>query len=155
MGIILYLKTQIFIIKSCACFFLKYPLKIDSNYTSCVSLNELECVKNSTSYFYENNQDTVCFTKCPLQCSEIKYNLKTNQAVFPNTWYAKSLLNNSRFLDFIVNNSGPGEPPLPMPTLPSLRQTLLMINIYYDEMIYTSIAETPQMNFDLMLASIG
>ncbi len=146
---------QMFIIKSCKCFYLKYPLKTDLNYTTCVSLAELDCVKNSTSYFYQNNQDTICFSKCPLQCSEIMYDLTTNQAVFPNIWYAKNLLNNSVFLDFIVNNSGPGEPMLPMPTLGSLRQTLLMINIYYDELFYTNIVEVPQMNFDLMIASIG
>ena len=101
------------------------------------------------------NQDSICYPKCPLECTEVIYQLKTNQATYPNAWYADRLLNDTNFIKLVVNNSGQNTTALPEPDYESLTHTLLMINLYYEEMFYNYINETPGMNFELMLACIG
>jgi hypothetical protein len=146
---------QRFIIDKCNCFDLKYPLKSDSDIQSCRTLNHINCVKNANHEYYVVNQDSICYPKCPLECTEVIYQLKTNQATYPNAWYADRLLNDTNFIKLVVNNSGQNTTALPEPDYESLTHTLLMINLYYEEMFYNYINETPGMNFELMLACIG
>lgn len=146
---------QKYIIKTCNCFYLKNPLNNSTYFKSCTSLSEIKCLQDATHMFYESQEDIRCFSKCQLECTEVIYNLRLNQAKYPSEWYANQLLNNSRFLNMIIHNSGENGPKLNTPSLSSLSLNTLMINLYYDKMQYEYISESPAMSFDLMLACIG
>lgn len=145
---------QQYLIDKCQCYDLRFPIK-ETNLRSCVNVNDFKCLINNTDLYYSSGQDGICYSKCPIECLEVVYDLKTNQAKYPSEWYSQLLLNNSFFLNLVVNNSGPNETKLPYPTMGSLSWNTLMVNLYYDEMNYYYIMEEPTMSFEIMLACIG
>jgi len=146
---------QLFILSKCCCYDLKFPLKFNPNdeYRQCSTSQDINCVVRAEEKFIKNNAATDCFNKCGVECDTVIYDLVTSFANYPTNWYANYLLNNSRFLNLVVNNTANST--MPQPTIESLQQTILMVNVFYDELFYTNTDEEPRLSFENFIALVG
>ena len=94
-----------------------------------------------------------CYSKCNEQCEAVIYGLTTAFANYPSEWYASLLLNNTNFVTFVVNNTA--NKTMSAPTFNSLEKTILMVNVYYDELFYTNIDDEPKLPFENFIALVG
>ena len=54
-----------YVINECKCFDLHFPIK-DNMTKGCYEVNELDCVENAYSRFYDGIQAKSCYEKCPV-----------------------------------------------------------------------------------------
>ena len=94
-----------------------------------------------------------CYAKCGVSCESFSYDLTTAFSNYPTKWYADILLNNSKFLNLVVNNTI--NYTMDRPTFESMQDTLLMVNVYYDELFYTEIEDEPKLEIEMLLSLIG
>jgi hypothetical protein len=72
--------------------------------------------------------------------------LDVTQASYPSQWYTNSLVDNQK----VINLTSP----LAL-NASFFQATLLMINVFYNEMIYTKIEDAPALTVDVFIALIG
>ena len=96
---------------------------------------------------YFNSKETEnCYSNCPDDCEEPNYGLQVTTAKYPSKWYANILKNS-----VLINNTiGPEY----LSDYLLLQQSTLMINVFYDEMHYDIIEDTPAITFELLVANI-
>jgi len=99
------------------------------------------------------NGASSCYAKCGVSCESVTYELTTAFSNYPTQWYSDILLNNSKFLNLVVNNTP--NYTMDYPTFESLQETLLMVNVYYEELFYTEIEDEPKLEFETLLSLIG
>ena len=83
---------------------------------------------------------------CPLPCNETKYEIKVDREPWPQPWqadYLKPML--AKVAGISVNNV----------TEEVVKQHLLMVNIYYDELSTTLIEEKELYTFSKILSDVG
>lgn len=78
---------------------------------------------------------------------------RTTYAKYPTKWAADLLLNNSAFLKLVINNSVNTQ--MDAPTISSLKNTILMVNVYFEQMFYYETLEEPKVKLDTLIATIG
>ena len=66
--------------------------------------------------------------------------MRTTYAKYPTKWASDLLLKNDQFKNLVVNNTI-STGPMPYPTLSSLKATVLMVNVYYEQMFYYETTE--------------
>ena len=98
-------------------------------YRGCSSIEEIEKQNEFNSEFYNTDAIDKCYTKCPIECDRVIYDFDITTASYPSYWY--------------YQNFGLGG------------DTMLLINVYYREMYYTLVDETPAITIDLLVAIIG
>jgi hypothetical protein len=79
---------------------------------------------------------------CPLECNEILVEASASYATYPSVWYANLMLNNSAPAGTTVD-------------FEFLQQNTLKVNVFYNEMGYTSAQESPAMTVDALIATFG
>jgi hypothetical protein len=144
---------QQFIIEKCACFDYSLPMSTQLmdqlKMTGCYTTENVICTQKNQKLFYNSDEIDKCNEKCPMSCHMVDYSLRVTQAKYPSKWYLNKLLANQATYDlfnkFVQTNF----------TAQNIESTLLMINVFYDEMIYLKIEEEPQMDIDLLIALIG
>ncbi|CAF0748556.1 unnamed protein product [Brachionus calyciflorus] len=141
---------QEFIMKNCKCFDLKLPRPSNSstNSTGCEKVNEVLCVQQSETEFYNGSEIENCYINCPNECSQVLYDTKISTAKYPSKWYTSILNNSTISLDYFFEFLNSSDYLV-------LQQTILMVNIYYDNMYYTVVTDFPEITIDLLIAYIG
>lgn len=144
---------QEFLFKMCECYDLSLPLpsKSSMNNSACESIEDLDCIKNEENFFFESEIEK-CYASCPSECFQVNYDLKVSSAKYPTKWYT-SILKNSTNFQYLLNQSLLGEEK--NIDFLYLQQTMLMVNIFYDQMSYSLIEEQPELSIDALLAFIG
>lgn len=89
-------------------------------------------MENATSKFYNSKSATECTLQCPTECNTINFVQSIALARYPSKW--------------LISQSGESR------IDPADR---LIVNIYFSQMSYTLIEETPAMTVDQLLALIG
>jgi amiloride-sensitive sodium channel subunit delta len=151
-----------YLYENCKCYDIKVPLtpKNQDRYLerACVRGNEVDCMREKQRRFYSNAElFGPCYAKCPIECERIKYDLRVHTSTYPTEWYAELLNNSTAFNETInlyfdsinmtqISYAGNYE---------GLRSSVARINVYYEDLSYVSINETPAMTFDLFLGSLG
>lgn len=115
----------------------------------CLSPDQTRCAENV--YFIDYKQNSFngeCDGFCPLECDSLSYQLSNSFKSFPNVFYAKFLLNTIGSLRSSrhINRSL---------TLDDLRNNLVRLMIYYDDIDYQLIKEIPTVSIINLLANIG
>ncbi|CAF0954678.1 unnamed protein product, partial [Brachionus calyciflorus] len=133
--------------KKCKCYDFKLP-RPAINSTGCESVLEVSCITDTELVYYNGNEIEKCYNYCPNECYQVLYDTRIDNAKYPSKWYTK-ILNNStistkEYFEFLATSD-----------YLTLQQTLLMINIYYENMFYTLIEDSPEITIDLLIAYIG
>lgn len=136
---------QNFMINHCGCYDFSLPSINSSNHRGCFSTNDIECLEEHEIEFYNGDEIDGCYKHCPLECNTVMYSTKSTTADYPSEWYFNILMNNSKFNE-VYNDEK---------TFQKMKQTILMIKVYYDEMFYTKIVEMPELTFEILIAFIG
>ncbi|CAF0734924.1 unnamed protein product [Brachionus calyciflorus] len=146
------LKTclQEFILKYCKCFDFKLPHPNNSSNKAagCQSVDDVLCVKDAETEFYNGSGINKCYNYCPNECYQVIYDTKINIAKYPSKWYTSilknSIISSDPFFNFLNTSD-----------YLNLQQTILMVNIYYENMYYTLLKDTPEVTIELLIAYIG
>ena len=121
---------------------------------ACVNTYQIECLKNLEGSFYEDASLVgACYQKCPIECVEVKYDLRVSASAFPTEWYAGVLNRNVRFNElinkysfFLVNYED---------NYARLKNAVARVNVYYDELTYTEIDKSPSVTVSALLGVLG
>jgi hypothetical protein len=150
---------QQYLVGTCECADYRYPIyNFNSNLKvyrmrGCKSPDDLNCLNRANTLFYETNIEIIkCYEKCPLECNRVIYDSKISVASYPSRWYSK-LLNKSKSFQNILNankvklNGDINDE--------YLKETILTVNVFYNELTYSEISESRAMTFDYMFGFVG
>lgn len=140
---------------------------------ACVNTSQIDCYSDAEQLFYSSSNLTgVCYVshwslsikfmtnwtikkeKCPIECNEVRYELKTSLSTYPSEWYASLLMKNRDFNSLINMFFQPiGVPYINYSNYDTLVKTIARVNLFYEDMSYTQMDESPAMTFDTFLVS--
>jgi hypothetical protein len=153
---------QRYLFAQCGCYDITIPFtpkhKVDYTDNACISRTQLKC-KDSKEYQFFSVHDLFgeCYTSCPIECDQIKYDLKISTSSYPTEWYADQLavnpafntLVNRYFTDYGVQNV------TYVSNFTELQKAIAKVNVFYDDLSFTKTDEIPAMTFDMFLGTIG
>lgn len=136
---------QKFTIAQCGCYDFKLPVPLPNlDVQPCRTDDQIVCIQNIQSVFHSGTGAADCNQKCPIECTQILYETSISSSKYPNSWYTNLLRNYTNYGEK-VNYTGYSE----------LQQTILMVNINFDDMMYTYISQSPAMTTEELIAFIG
>ena len=124
------------IIENCKCYDLRYPRLFDFS-RSCDS-DAYNCSTIIEKQFRANKIDSECRALCPLECSSVKYDLTVSTLSYPS-------VNTYNFYKDKLGNESYEE----------VKSKSVELNVYYSELGYTLITQTPKTSVIDLLSSIG
>ncbi len=125
---------------------------------ACVNLTQLDCMDNLESSFYDDaSLIGDCYQKCPIECTEVKYDLTISSSTYPTEWYAKVLTNNTKFNTLINKYFDLVNVPFINYTndYAGLKNSILRVNIFYEDLRYTLVEDSPAINLVMLLGTLG
>ena len=123
------------IIKKCDCYDLNYAEL--RKVKSCVDKEEIKCAFKVYNEFFDRGINEDCLKMCPLECERVSYQLTLSSSNFPS-FSSYLIYKNITNLSYEV-----------------VRENSLAVNIYYQDLGYTRISETPTMIIQDLLSQIG
>lgn len=90
-----------------------------------------------------------CYEECPIECNSVDYTLISNQAYYPSDWYAAKLVNSPSIRKLLGGNS------TDLDYVSLVKSSMLMVNVYYDDMFYIMVSEAPDVTLDQLIALVG
>ena len=107
---------------------------------------DMDCVYKTNDYFYISNY-TECLPLCPLECDTQEFKISTSFLNFPHLSKVKGLLDNPIIKSKYENISNV--------TVNQLRESVVSVAIYYDDLSYTVVSKEPKMNLLDLISAIG
>jgi hypothetical protein len=107
---------------------------------------DMNCVYKTNNYFYISNY-TECLPLCPLECDTQEFKISTSFLNYPHLSKVNGLLNNPIIKNKYENISNV--------TVNQLRESVVSVAIYYDDLSYTVISKEPKMNLLDLISAIG
>jgi hypothetical protein len=98
-----------------------------------------------------------CYKSCPLECTEVNYDLTISSSTFPTEWYAEILARNQRFnwtinayfaaknisfINYLNDYEG-------------LKNSIARVNVFYKDLRYTLVEESPAMSVAALFGTLG
>jgi hypothetical protein len=133
----------------------------------CENLTDFECMAQTFMNFYQNHMLTNCSAECPAECSFVEYSIVQTSSNFPPASYLYYILSQSETLSQKYFNRSAQMFQAAMynfstdfvPSMDVLQSTLsgklLSLNIFYDDLVYTSIEESPKTCLIDLIAGMG
>lgn len=149
---------QEIIYEECRCFDWKLPLptnpKLSTLNSGCKTDTQMKCIDYKENEYYTNRIDS-CEQDCPFKCNQVLYKNSLNTASYPSYWYyTNELSKNKDFVNLLLLNKL--EPKyLINDGYSAIQQSILMVNVYYDNMYYTELDETPEIKIEDLIIAIG
>ena len=136
-----------YLVKKCNCSFPVFIL-IDNDSRRCNSISDWKCSINSSKYFYGSSVEiNKCAESCPLECKSVKYSLTSSQIDYPSKGLANIIkldpIIQEKF-NFTSNISDE-----------DLKNSLVSLNIYYDELGYTTIDEIASYDWQVFVTLVA
>ena len=137
------------IINKCQCYDLNYGKLFDVE--PCLSYVQFECSDKESELFLSSQVDDKCLSLCPLECESVEYNFFASFGNFPTEnfcsliiKYYKNLFNyqlginlsDSELKNYLIRKS-------------------LAIDVFYSEIGYTKISESPKTSIIDLLSNVG
>lgn len=135
---------QMLTIEKCGCYDLYYP-RLNGSRPCYLNEKEYECLVSSYLDFFDRDNRENCSGQCPLECESISYETKISHSDFPSRAYAKKLL---KSIKIFANENSKIDYNI-------LRENVLNIKIYFEDLKYTLISEKPKILVEDLLATIG
>jgi hypothetical protein len=145
---------QNIIIEHCACYNLEY-IKLNNTNRSCMNDSEMSCMENVYDRFIDKNLVDVCQDFCPLECDSTTYPVFLSSNSFPCGKYTDLLMNNTLFSKHLVLKGYNLSNLTSADYYAFARQSLLALNVYYDDLEYVLISESAKTSFFDLAANVG
>jgi hypothetical protein len=123
------------IIEECGCYDLNYAQL--RKVKACVDKEEIKCAFKVYNEFFDKGINEDCLKMCPLECESVGYQLTLSSSNFPT------------FSSYFIYKN------LTKSSYEVVRENSLAVNIYYQDLGYTRITETPTMIVQDLLSQIG
>ena len=143
--------TQLYILENCGCFDFSLPKIFYSEATGCYTDLQFSCIDSKKTTLF-NDFKNICNINCPIECEQQTFSTEISLSDYPSVWYANTLINSSLFLNSTVYQWNPANSEW---NYDLLKKSLLKINVYYKDLAYTKIIETPALTIDSIIAFIG
>ncbi|CAF0901340.1 unnamed protein product [Brachionus calyciflorus] len=133
----------------------------DLNNTCYLNTENFWCFYEMKKKFFDLNFNENCKQQCPIECERVTYKVASlSTADYPSLFYEKILLNNSfireRFkIEENIENLYSDSDDTGRKFYEEFRNSILSVNVYYDTDTYEKITETPETNFETLLANLG
>jgi hypothetical protein len=118
-----------------------------SFFDDCFTLEQFKCARG---LFYEFHRELIledeCSMKCVSRCELSFYDLSTSSLDYPSTNYAKNLIDNKNIV--FKNFDYPID-------LDHLKENMIAINVYFKNLEYTLIEESPTTSELDLIANVG
>ena len=131
----------------------------------CGNKTALVCVKQQRDYFDSLDISRTCDSYCPLECDSSSYSLSLNSASYPTEYYWSILLNQPNlvskasvshtFTPQSVSDMKTDQIQSSSVSIDSLKNSILKISVFFQELRYTYVAETPAIDFLTLIGVIG
>ena len=144
--------TQLNVIDSCKCFDYSLPNISFNEMKGCYSQQELSCLKTNYEILF-NDFVELCDVNCPMKCSEIIYNSAISFSIYPTKWYAQKLIEDNG--SYLSNVTGENQLTYDKWNFEYLQRTTLKLNVYFDNLFYTIVDETPALTIDALISNLG
>ncbi len=151
------------VVDNCHCYDPSFSM-MTFNSQACSNFSQFYCIGKTFDTFFALYAATNCTADCPKECESIDYPITMTFASFPvKYYYMQMLADNDPLAMRYFNMTGTQA----LTAIKSGRLSLdtvaevldgrtLMLNVYYDDLVYTSIEEAPKMELvDLISASGG
>ena len=127
---------QKFIMDNCNCTDFTLPHYL-SNHTDmgCNTFSELTCSSTAEADFFNSNAIMRCQYDCPDECIISKYNTKLSTSRYPTQWFIDNLNSSIELKDY--------------------KRYVSLVNIFYDDMLYTKIIQNPLITIDSLIGNLG
>jgi hypothetical protein len=112
----------------------------------CKNKTQNECLAASLAQFLNNPISKDCSKYCPLECVTLSYSTFSTSAAYPTRSYAKLLGLDDKILKKTPHYTTDYE---------MLKYSMLKLNVFYEEMSYQTITESPALTWDILLGNIG
>jgi hypothetical protein len=129
----------------------KLMIKVESNFV-CLNSSQSQCVQDADVEFYSKNIIDECIAKCPIECNKIFYKPTVSIANYPTEWYTDQLHKSKSFKQVLYHNK---LNPNKMLSFSELQQSILMLDVHYDDLMYESVDETPAITLESLISYIG
>jgi hypothetical protein len=133
---------QAIIQASCNCSNAEMPLFLNGPKTICMLEHDLNCMFNALGDLDQQTIDSKCMRECPLECDSIFYDTSFSTATYPSLYYRRLLLRNPK-----INSTGIKSH--------DIAKSVLKVNIFYENLQYSSIEEVELMTADAYVAAVG
>jgi hypothetical protein len=153
---------QKYLFEQCGCYDITIPFTPKNQATyianACISGTQLKCKSTKEYYFYSQySLFGECYDKCPIECEQVSYNLKISTSTYPTEWYAAVLASATNF-NTVINRyfNGYGKQNITyVGNYSELKNSIAKINVFYDDLAFGQVDETPAMSFDILLGIVG
>jgi len=114
----------------------------------CIEIQQLSCFVITWQSFISNDYiNKNCIQYCPLECNSINYQITTTFSNYPTKNYAlNSLMTNPMITSKFSNETL---------TYDLIKQSVLSLNVYYDQLSYTKISKEAKLNLVDLISGIG
>ena len=136
---------QEFVFESCSCY---DPEFFNIKDTRPCQNSDWNCISSAFKTFYGSSLEiNKCTEKCPIECDSIKYHLTSNQLDYPSKGLANLIKLDPKIQERFNNSSNI--------SLEDLKQSLVSINIYYNELGFTTLIEIPKTDLITLISNLG
>ena len=136
---------QQFLVANLSCYSLTFPYLKNTSIPACLQGMDLFNSLYFFSMFFISDVATQCMD-CPLECASESYTLTTASLGYPTPVYAQMLASQPQ-IQSRFNNSPP--------TYQQLRQSIVSLNINYNQLGYTKITEYQKFTILNLMTNIG
>ena len=130
--------------EKCGC----YDLNIPNLYGTrpCVNYTDVGCDFYQFLDFFKHDIQETCGADCPVECNSEMLTFSTSFLEYPSEAYGNLLMNLKAIKSKFPNNSV---------TFEKLKQSTLALNVYYDNLKFTVIEESPAMDLITLISGMG
>jgi hypothetical protein len=134
---------QEYLIEKCNCSDINAPT-LSGLDQPCATTEKLVCAFFKYNEFYNGtNLNQKCINDCPQECFSMQYNLFKSQSGYPSIFYSEMLVAYEK--NSIRNLS----------TYDDVKTSTLSVNIYFDDLIKTTLIEIPSKTTEQLVSDIG
>ena len=147
--------TQLYAIKKCGCY--DYSLPYIANYRidnlrvfGCFSEQDLTCLEHNYNILFENFIEE-CDQFCIMECHPKYFSKTIYTATYPTTWYANQFFKYNVLNETLLQNNLSSS----ILSFTYLQNTVSKVNIFYQELIYSSVSELPASSISDLISFTG
>lgn len=141
-----------YIYKRCSCTdasIARVSISTDITHNICRNLTQLECISQVRDEFDSSTEFIEkCSPKCPDQCSYFTYTTSVSMADYPTTYYYNALKKQPDVERRIKGGNKTA-------TFELLKYSCLLVNVFYEDLLYTAIEEEAALTLDNVIGQIG
>lgn len=147
----LQLCIQNMVVSSCSCYDLYLPQPLNKIVNACSWEVLYSCVGPIYAGYFDLNSDepAKCIKDCPAECESTNFNLDLSYATFPTPFYAYLL---STYQNIHPEKSAGRQL---SNDSDEVKSSVMAVNIYYDDISYSLIEESPAITTDELFGNIG